>query len=288
MASNESTRANRQNKKRKHSIEPSIENGESACPWTQANDVKLFDRVEEFLSTYKPTSRRVKFTYPKHIVWEDVKFDDFTAESCKTRWFLLSSRVRKMRSAKEVLGDTRQLYLEDIAKAKRKMARKQAKSVASASGQPKRPLTAFFRYVQAKRESMAEKHPDLKGTELVQRLSSKWKKLPEKTRQKYQRRYERERAEFDENLRSYLIEHHPEMDPPRSAFELWSVKERERIIELKGEMSPKKMKKKIERHWENLDDEVRMEWEERSKRDYKSFKSRILKKEKKEKQKVEP
>ena len=81
---------------------------EKSRSWSEEDIQVLLGRIEDFATKSGQTSQgRRRDIYPKHINWDDVKFNCFTAESCKETWSKLSFRVRKQRTLKEILEDTR-------------------------------------------------------------------------------------------------------------------------------------------------------------------------------------
>lgn len=243
---------------------------EQFSSWSEENVKILLNRIDDFAtrSGHTVTGRR-RNVYPKHINWEEIKFDRFTAASCKEAWSKLSFRVRRQRTLKEILDETRE-----------SLDTRKLFDVGEKPVNLKKPMTAFFLYMNAKRPGAAKKHPDLTVHEIAMRLSDKWKKLPEEKKQKYQKRYEKNKAEFDANLTAHFIETYPELSPPKSAFDLWSIEEKKKILQEKGEISDKKLRKKLKRRWENQDDSVIQIWEEKSKMDAKKFRAKAAKHEK--------
>ena len=60
------------------------------------------------------------------------------------------------------------------------------------------------------------------------------KKLPEKKNQVYQRRYAKNKAQFEANPTTHFIEPFPELSPPKAGFDLWRVGERKNILQDEG------------------------------------------------------
>ena len=102
-------------------------------------------------------------------------------------------------------------------------------------------------------------------------------KLPEKKKQVYQRRYENNKAQFEADLTTHFIETFPELSSPKSAFDLWRVGESKDILQDEGNISNKKLRKKLKRRWENQEERVIEYWKEKSKEDAKKFPAKAAK-----------
>lgn len=230
--------------------------------WTEESIQILFDRINDFI-TKSGEKRPKKVIFPHNIDWDIIKFDKFTAEICKQKWSLLASRVRRQRTLKEILDDAQEKH-------------RQSPGETNIS-QLKKPVTAFFLYLRAKRPSFIEKHPDLSTLEVTKRLSEKWKKLSEERKKKYHLKYEKNKAEYNQKLTSYYIKTFPELDQPKTAFELWKVEESKKILQERGDLSDKKLRKKLKRRWENQEEEVTEIWEKKARIEAKRFIEKAVK-----------
>ncbi|RZC27719.1 HMG box domain containing protein [Asbolus verrucosus] len=66
---------------------------------------------------------------------------------------------------------------------------------------PKRPLTAYFRFVQDQRPAIVKSHPDWKVTEISKQCASDWKMIDPAIKEQYERNY---KAELEEYAKKYL------------------------------------------------------------------------------------
>ena len=77
------------------------------------------------------------------------------------------------------------------------------------------------------------------------------------------------REQFQKNMTKYFVDKHPEVTPPRSQFDLWSLEEAPEIKSSRPDITSKKLDKKLKKYWEQLDD--KQEWERKSKKESQRF-----------------
>jgi len=74
---------------------------------------------------------------------------------------------------------------------------------------PKRPLTAFFHYVQEVRPGLKEANPELKITELTKIIANNWKEMNEEGKQIYEAKATEEKQKYEQDLKDYIEKYGP-------------------------------------------------------------------------------
>uniref|UniRef100_A0A8C9MKM5 HMG box domain-containing protein n=1 Tax=Serinus canaria TaxID=9135 RepID=A0A8C9MKM5_SERCA len=73
----------------------------------------------------------------------------------------------------------------------------------SSNQRPKRPLTAYFRFVMDNRLAFREKNPEASNTELIKKLAGAWKELPASQKQVYEEARKTDWKRYGEQLAAY-------------------------------------------------------------------------------------
>ncbi|NXV56041.1 TFAM factor, partial [Molothrus ater] len=73
----------------------------------------------------------------------------------------------------------------------------------SSNQRPKRPLTAYFRFVMDNRSAFREKNPEASNTELIKKLAGAWKELPASQKQVYEEARKTDWKRYGEQLAAY-------------------------------------------------------------------------------------
>ncbi|NXM26730.1 TFAM factor, partial [Oxyruncus cristatus] len=68
---------------------------------------------------------------------------------------------------------------------------------------PKRPLTAYFRFMKENRSAFKEKNPEASSTELIKMLAGAWKELPASQKQVYEEARKTDWQRYGEQLAKY-------------------------------------------------------------------------------------
>ena len=133
---------------------------------------------------------------------------------------MLTKKVRKTRSAQEVVDDALVLHKQEkhLPSKKKKIS--------------KQPPNAFSIFCKAKRASLVEKHPELKFGEIHKKLCERWKELPDDKREKYVSKAEKAKEEFYEEMKKFLEQQISQIKKPMSAYDLWKL---ERMEEENGD-----------------------------------------------------
>jgi hypothetical protein len=157
---------------------------------------------------------------------------------------------------------------------------------------PKRPLTAFFHFLAAKREAYVKDHPANKLGDVAKGLSEVWRGLSEAQKKPFEdlaaaskKTYEREMAHYtpaprdpedeDDDGKPAKKKAKKEKDPdaPKralSAYMLFSIAEGPRIRSAHTG-DPKEMMSKIAEEWKNADKATKDKYEKKAAEDKKRF-----------------
>merc|ERR1719233_34871 len=68
---------------------------------------------------------------------------------------------------------------------------------------PKKPMGAYFLYLNEKRASIREEFPELSMTDVSKKASEMYKQLSDKEKQSYEKRFKKELAQYEEALAEY-------------------------------------------------------------------------------------
>ena len=190
--SNASEHAPIANKEEKVSADQNGTSSNEAVPvWSLELDGKLLETIETVISDGVSTNKTSKGIFIKAINWDKVSkaFEDMTKEQVHSRWNFLSSKVRKTRTAEEVLKDVQYLHDKRMTNPPESTKKPASKKSGVDPELPKKPMTSFFLFIKEKRPRLHEKYPELSNTELTKKLGKKWQELPEEKKQKYNQRF---------------------------------------------------------------------------------------------------
>ncbi|KAK3744387.1 hypothetical protein QZH41_002699 [Actinostola sp. cb2023] len=247
-------------------------------PWTYEEEEILFEKVGEYLDVKERSGDPKKPFYMKSIEWDKIQpCGEHTPQETQARFLTISHRVRKMKTAREVLEDMK-LYHKNARTTSRK------KKVVVDPDLPKKPLSSYLQYLQAKRSKFIEKHPGSSNIDITQRLSKRWNKLSDEKKQKYSDSYYRGMEQYQHQMVEYLKKHNPEVTPPLSSFDLWAVEESKTIKNARPDITDRKLKKKLTRRWNNIDSEGHSKWDQTAKKEFLKFKKRVISYQKKAQQ----
>ncbi|RZF41760.1 hypothetical protein LSTR_LSTR012239 [Laodelphax striatellus] len=165
----------------------------SDVTWTDEQMKLLLSRIEGQLPKNDSVNYKKSFTT---LNWDDVKFDHFTSEQCKAEFISILSKLRKHRTMTEILGDA----VKWVDAPKKKTAH---------PDKPSKPMSSYLIFYMEKRPKLAKKYPDMKLTELTQKIADKFKHLPPEKKQKYIDKAENKREEYQEKLKKFY-ELHPD------------------------------------------------------------------------------
>ena len=233
--------------------------------WNHDQDLTLLAKVEGHLND----ADKKKYVYVKDIIWREVMFDDFDEHEVQRRWNSLTSKVRKLRTAKEILEDTKTKVSDQNANRKRKRDD-------GDSRQPKMPKTAFLLFCEEKRSHFAAKYPTLNSKELMGKLAKKWQKLSDEKKERYKEIYLENRQQYEHDLTQYFVDNNPEEKPPRTAFDIWSEVKSQEIKKSRPDILEKKLNRKLKKYWERLEDKEI--WEKKAKMETDKFIRKMKKK----------
>lgn len=89
---------------------------------------------------------------------------------------------------------------------------------------PKKPISAYIRFMMDHRPTVVAKHPDLEMTKVAKIIGEDWNKAHSTIKEKYLDQYKAEQAEYETKLLKYMNSLTPEM---KRALELQKFEERE-------------------------------------------------------------
>ncbi|KAG8435559.1 hypothetical protein GDO86_013482 [Hymenochirus boettgeri] len=69
--------------------------------------------------------------------------------------------------------------------------------------QPKRPMTAYFRFCVEKRPTFVKHHPGVKNIELTKMIALEWKGLPDSVKETYKAESRTEMLKYKEEMEAY-------------------------------------------------------------------------------------
>ena len=76
---------------------------------------------------------------------------------------------------------------------------------AKGEGQPKRPMSAYFLWMNAEGRDMVKKNnPDAPITEVSKKCGEEWRNLDEKTKKKYEKMQEEAKKKYDIDYKEWL------------------------------------------------------------------------------------
>ncbi|NWH57100.1 TFAM factor, partial [Geococcyx californianus] len=73
----------------------------------------------------------------------------------------------------------------------------------SSEQRPRRPLTAYFRFLKETRPAFRERHPEMSNMELVKKIAGAWKELPASQKQVYEEARKTDWQRYGEQLAAY-------------------------------------------------------------------------------------
>lgn len=240
-----------------------VENKQKSLVWSRDQDLQLYAKVEEHINSFE----KKKHVYIKDISWSEIAFNGYSEHEVQKRWNTLTSKIRKVRTAKEVLEDAKAQGKEDRSIRKRKR---------EDSNQPKMPKTAYLLFCEYKRPLLAAKYSSLGSKEMMVKMGKKWQKLSDEKKAKYREMYRVSRQQYERDLAHYYLEQNPEAMPPKTAFDLWSERKASELKQSRPDISERKLNKKLAKYWERLEDKE--QWENKAKKEFENFVTKMKKK----------
>ncbi|NXF54071.1 TFAM factor, partial [Oceanites oceanicus] len=74
---------------------------------------------------------------------------------------------------------------------------------------PKRPLTAYFRFLKENRSAFRQKNPEMGNVELIKKIAGAWKELPASQKQVYEEARKTDWQRYEEQLAAYKAQLSP-------------------------------------------------------------------------------
>lgn len=241
--------------------------------WTHDTERTLLQNVQSYLES----AGESKVIFVKDIAWGEIAFGGFDEDDVHKRWNTLTSKIRKMRTAKEILEDAKLKLADRMEKEDNAKSRKRKREDKD-SAVPKMPLTSYFIFCEQKRPRLAQKYTEMNSKDLAVKLSKKWKKISEEKKQKYQDIYVENKKKYDQEIVQYYLKLYPDEKPPKTAFDVWSHKKKEEIKKERPDISEKKMNKKLTKFWEKLEDGEKEQWQKKAKTEVDKYIRKMKKK----------
>lgn len=201
--------------------------------------LKLLSKMQEFGAWKKmsPTD------------WESIKFGNFSAQECRTTYAWLWRKTLTHIPSRD--------KFELISKHVTRMKEASFYNVKF----PKSAYLLFFSEIQPR---LFEKYPNLSQAEIMKKIAHRWQKLSEEEKQKYQADSERRKKEFQEELKEMGISNSSKIQRPKSAFQLFCEEKKQKLKAKHPEADDEKIEKKLERRWEKLSEDSKMEFKNKS------------------------
>ncbi|NXL86311.1 TFAM factor, partial [Alectura lathami] len=80
----------------------------------------------------------------------------------------------------------------------------------SSAERPKRPLTAYFRFLKDNQPAFREKNPEMSNLELVKKMAGAWRELPASQKQIYEEARKTDWQKYEEQLAAYKAQLTPD------------------------------------------------------------------------------
>ncbi|NWR71987.1 TFAM factor, partial [Centropus unirufus] len=105
----------------------------------------------------------------------------------------------------------------------------------SSEQRPRRPLTAYFRFMKEMLPAFREKHPEMNNVELVKKIANAWKELPASQKQVYEEAKKTDWLRYEEQLAAYKAQLTPAQEAALKE-ERQKYLARRRLLRTKREM----------------------------------------------------
>mmetsp|Transcript_36112 Transcript_36112/g.81312 ORF Transcript_36112/g.81312 Transcript_36112/m.81312 type:complete len:178 (-) Transcript_36112:97-630(-) len=162
-------------------------------------------------------------------------------------------------------------------------------------GRPKRPMSAWLLFCEAKRDEVKRDNPEIAFTEINKVIAGKWKALTEEEKKPFEeeaaKRFEEYKgkkalyeAECGDVYYSRRVYDEPEYTGKRrrvkdvnapkkgqNAYMLWCHSVREDLRKANPDMAMKDILRELGQKWKDLDPSEKEKWEEKAKEDRDRF-----------------
>lgn len=155
--------------------------------WSHADEMLLIRQMQSQLPVHdqKKYWKRVA-----ELNWQELRFGLYSAEDLQSKWTEMQSKIRTHRTLTELLQEAMELVNEFAPPDP--PALKSATQTLSSRNVPisdklnyKLPVAPVDRYLSAKRERYATRHPDLTHDQVSDVLANKFDRLPDNRKVKY-------------------------------------------------------------------------------------------------------
>ena len=90
-----------------------------------------------------------------------------------------------------------------MAKGSKEKKEKKQKRAKKDKDAPKRPLSAYFFYIQERRETLKKEKPSLDNKELIRTMGEEWNKLSDEEKKPYSKMAENDKKRYQDELKAY-------------------------------------------------------------------------------------
>ncbi|XP_076042509.1 uncharacterized protein LOC143026280 [Oratosquilla oratoria] len=128
-------------------------------------------------------------------------------------------------------------------------------------GRAKRARTALFFFANEERPRVQAANPDFTDTEVAKELGRMWAELSEDRRLAYERLAQADVGQYYNNMMMYGAQSSPIKKTVPTAFSLFALQERNKIVAMNPGFTEKEVSEELERLWDELDEEVMARYE---------------------------
>ena len=68
---------------------------------------------------------------------------------------------------------------------------------------PKRPLSAYFFFIQERRETLKKEKPNLDNKELIKTMGEEWNKLSDEEKKPYSKKADADKKRYQDEIKAY-------------------------------------------------------------------------------------
>ncbi|XP_063749480.1 nucleolar transcription factor 1-like isoform X2 [Eleginops maclovinus] len=139
-------------------------------------------------------SKDKKSTYIKglkHVDWKEVAFNPFTPEACKKKWGEILQKLQKIRTLSELIVEAEDIFSNPLQNTK------------NHPEHPKRPSPPNATFCEENWARCCTKHPNMKQSKIMRRLSKKYQALPEKEKAQYVEKFNLETVEYQKKMKEF-------------------------------------------------------------------------------------
>ena len=121
---------------------------------------------------------------------------------------------------------------------------------------PKKPICNYLRFISENREDFKKKNLYSSNNDIIRLLAKEWSKLSDTKKKKFNDAYEKEKKEYEEELRSYGNK--DQLDPPKeplSGYIRFTCENQEAFQKNNPYLNNKEIIKLLAKEWNNLSED---------------------------------